>query len=254
VDLGGLVTTSDGPPHGMLAPMEAAAFALTVAALAVSLVTLGVAVGIYRAQRRMDEDWQNSDRTWKGGKDEQIATIYAIVAELQQRPSAAAAAKAEDDQITADPSPEPGDDGAAAPGQEHQPPDVDGYVEALRRRLPQGALDWGHLIWEKKVRPDGARGNFGWYVHDRSGLHRYLIHRGHGEPSIKEAIPPDYLHAWQETSACRPEDVRLSYQTAQGKGNHSWYVQTYDGREWRIAKGGRGKTKPTVIALDNTDG
>lgn len=58
------------------------------------------------------------------------------------------------------------------------------------------------------------------------------------------------IEAWEEkVPGATPEDIRIDYQTGAGRGSHAWYIETYDGRTWKLSKGGAGVSGVTVTEV-----
>ncbi len=119
-------------------------------------------------------------------------------------------------------------------------------VEKLRA---SGAkLDWSNLVWRKKMTNPPTRGNYGWFVYSDVAGERWFVHSGR-VITARRAVPQERLNAWSDHTRLRPEDIRIDYQVGTGRGSHSWYVETYGGRTWRLSKGGKGVHGVTVTEL-----
>lgn len=166
--------------------------------------------------------------------------------EVRDYATGVALAVAQNERVEADSDPEPGDENpdAIIP---NTPREAAKYKNDLR---DEGVdLDFDNLKWSKKVRCNGeSRGNLGWFVGDL-GDARYFIHRGRST-TIRPAIPKSLLTAWRQETDKEPCEIELDYQTGTGRGNHAWYIQTYDGTTWRVVRGGHGKKTPTVTRLN----
>lgn len=228
------------------------------------VATAFVAWLVYRLQRKTHDDWAASDDGWKSGLDEGVDALKGGVEDLKSaidearaevaaledlvRETAEQKAAEEKERIEADSAPEPGDDstGGVIP---NAPGRLKEYVQDLRNEgLP---LDYANLTWKKKVRCTGdRRGNLGWFVDD-GGDKRYFIHRGR-KTTVRPAIPRRLLEAWEDETGREPCEVELDYQTGVGRGNHAWFLRTYDGTTWRVTQGGQGRRTPTVTELTDS--
>lgn len=218
--------------------------------------TFALGVFIFFQQRNADEAWQTRDNTWKSDQNSAVENIRSAVSDLDRavQEVAEVVAGLDQERIEADPTEEPEpadgmDQGPTSMPTTSNPPDMSSYVDALRAHGVR--LDLDNLKWRKKVRYDGGRGNLGWFVEDESGDKRYFIHRGRGT-SVRQAIPRLLLEEWEAVTGRNPSEIELDYQTGVGRGNHAWFVRTFDGQTWRIAAGGYGKTRPTVTLLANS--
>lgn len=211
------------------------------------LATVGVALLVFRLQKKTHDEWNDSDKRWKTDLDAGVSELRGEVATLGEliRQLAEQKAAAQEERIVADSEPETGEDGRTTTPS--VPRRLDDYVRDLRSlNVP---LDLGNLTWKKKVRCDGdQRGNLGWFVDD-GGDNRYFIHRGR-TTTVRPAIPGPMLDAWRQETGRQPCEIELDYQTGAGRGNHSWFLRAYDGTTWRISSGGQGKKTPTVTVLE----
>lgn len=115
------------------------------------------------------------------------------------------------------------------------PANISDLIEMLKGA---GAdLDWSRLKWSRKVNSSGdARGNRGWFVTDESSgpRSRWFVHRGRHKIA-RVAIPLSALHEWMQNTLRPLTDIRFDYRSG-GSGRHAWFVETYDGRTWRISQ------------------
>lgn len=209
------------------------------------LATLLVAVLVYSRQSQDHTVWTRGDSTWKQTLDKAVKELGDAVSAVDEmvRGLAEKQADAENQQVEADSEPEPGG--------------IDGATRqrALREELTQSLRHRGvqihvsRLAWKKKTRCNGDhRGNLGWFVDD-GGDKRFFIHRGR-TTTVRTAIPRPLLEAWESHTGRTSCEIELDYQTGAGRGNHAWFVRTYDGGTWRITKGGQGKNEVTVVEIE----
>ena len=114
-------------------------------------------------------------------------------------------------------------------------------------------LDWSQLKWSRKVNSSGdARGNRGWFVTDESSgpRSRWFVHRGRHEIA-RVAIPLSALQAWMQNTSLPLTDIRFDYRSG-GSGRHAWFVETYDGRTWRVSQRQRAVDGWRVEELQDT--
>lgn len=179
----------------------------------------------------------------QNGASEKLSQVvnatHDTTREVQQ-----AIAELRDERIASDPV---GEDSADASPGVSAPEDPDALLRAVNARGAK--LTPNQVKWAKKERAGGGRGNLGWFVEstDPARTDRWFVHRGR-TVSARRAIPRDYLEAWEAAGHGDPKDIRLDFQVTQG-GNSAWYVETYDGRTWRISKGGAGKRAHTVTEV-----
>lgn len=150
-----------------------------------------------------------------------------------------------DDQQIVDDIADAAEDGDPEPNRAdgNRPANEDAYVRALRGR---GVTLSDNPRWMKKVRDGGdGRGNLGWFVDVGDGR-RYFIHHGR-KTMVRQAIPRELLDAWKKETGRDSTEIELDYQTGSGRGNHAWFIRTYDGNRWKIA---RGKGSIVVTQLD----
>ncbi|MEG9225502.1 hypothetical protein [Aeromicrobium sp. Sec7.5] len=128
-----------------------------------------------------------------------------------------------------------------------RPVKEEALVAELRARGAK--LDWAKLIWRKKTTRPPRRGNLGWFVYSESSGERWFVHSGRAI-SARRAVPMERIEAWEEkVPGATPEDIRIDYQTGAGRGSHAWYIETYDGRTWKLSKGGAGVSGVTVTEV-----
>lgn len=173
------------------------------------------------AVTRVDEAVQGIDRA--------VADVAEMLAER-------------DEQEIADDADDAGVEGAnLADG--NKPANEGVYLDALKRR---GVDPGDSYRWARKSRKEGeGRGNLGWFITLDDGR-RFFVHHGR-KTKVRQAIPKELLNEWKAKADREPTDIELDYQTGKGRGNHAWFIRTYDGERWRIA---RGKGSITVEKLD----
>ncbi|GMA38620.1 hypothetical protein [Mobilicoccus caccae] len=205
---------------------------LTWLGIASLLATLAIAFYVHRLQRKDSESWAEVDGEWKRESTAIFNELREVVRELAEQN-----AVAQEVRIEADSEPEPGQEppNSASPS---APAGLSEYVKGLRAENVQ--LNFDNLRWTKKIRCDGEqRGNLGWFVGD-DGENRYFIHRGRGL-TVRPSIPRSLLDAWLQDTGREPCEIELDYRTGVGPGNHAWFVRTYDGTTWRVARGEKGR-------------
>lgn len=201
-----------------------------------------IAYYVYRLQKKEGESRDERDGAWKGAIRQAVEDLGEIVRQVAEQLAAA-----EEERIVAEAATETADEGADTSVLD-RPRNVDDYLEALRSASV--SIDASKAVWKKKARSSGERrGNLGWFVEDGREK-RYFIHRGR-TTTVRPAIPRSMLEAWEKKTKRDPKEIELDYQTGAGRGNHAWFVRTYDGKTWRISRGGQGKIGPTVTELES---
>lgn len=127
------------------------------------------------------------------------------------------------------------------------PPNVGEYIEQLEAEGIN--LDWEAAKWRRKKRPEGAKGNLGYFVEpgDPNDNRRWFIHKGRGW-LVREAIPRDLLEIWEEKTGENPQQIAVDTRAGSGPGNHGWLVETYDGRGWKVHRGRVESVRPIQVA------
>lgn len=214
-------------------------FGLAVGAFGVLVSLVGIAIAWFIAVRQgkqSDDLREVVELTRTAMEDLQEIAIATAgsVRELAEVRAEKLERIIEEEEI-ADPTP-------SVVGDPDDPLNADELLMYLHR---SGADLEGHEVrWRRKRRSDGeARGNLGWFAESPKG-ERWFVRKGRGEPTVRRAVPRDLLAKWQAVTGLDPTAIRLDYRV--GGGNASWYVETYDGDTWRLSRGGRGKSEPTV--------
>ncbi|MEV8336986.1 hypothetical protein [Leucobacter sp. NPDC077196] len=211
----------------------------------ISAIGLAVTVAIAMVQSRQSRKLQSTVDTTQAiatRQDKQshqlgklLQQVHEVAEETREivRRGERAEAVAEAAEIEADSDPSDAYQG-------DQPDMAEALIELLNRH-EKAQLDPTQVTWERKTSETGdQRGNRGWFVspisEDRND--RWFVHRGVKE-KVRPAVPKDFLEAWTTTTGLSPRNIRLDYRTTENT-NAAWYVETYDGRTWKLSKGGRG--------------
>ncbi|MBC9927406.1 MULTISPECIES: hypothetical protein [unclassified Leucobacter] len=209
--------------------MDTPSFVLSISGIAVSAA--GVIIALVIAKRQTAES---------GVQQEVLIEVSDLT-----RENALVLGELRDRTIAADPSIEEGPD--AEPDAD-LPANAQPLIDELKARGAK--LDFERLKWRKKTTKPPTRGNYGWFVHSDADGERWFVHSGR-TTSARRAVPMERIEAWeQNTPGVSPTDIRLDYRIGSGKGSHAWYIETYDGRTFKLSKGGAGVSGVTVTQVD----
>lgn len=209
--------------------METSSFVLSIVGVVVSAV--GVLIALFIAKR---QDIQS------GVQKEVLDEVSGLT-----RENALVLGELRERTIASDPSIDEGPD--AEPDAEF-PANAPSLIAELQARGAR--LDFDRLTWRKKTVNPPRRGNYGWFVYSDTDGERWFVHSGR-TISARRAVPMERIEAWERnTDGVSPTDIRLDYRIGTGKGSHAWYIETYDGRTFKLSKGGAGVTGVTVTQID----
>lgn len=223
-------------------------FGLAVGAFGVmvSLAAIAIAVFIAVRQGKQSSDLQEIVTLTRAAVDDlqqiAVATEASVRVLAEDRAEALQSKIEREEQQEQEERESRSEPDPAVAGDPDKPSNAHELLTYLHRH--NADLEGDTVRWRRKRRSDGeARGNLGWFAEAPNG-ERWFVRKGRGEPTVRRAVPRDLLAAWQEATGLDPTSIRLDYRV--GGGNASWYVETYDGDTWRLSRGGRGKTEPTV--------
>jgi hypothetical protein len=206
------------------------------ASLVISIIGVAVsAVGVFialRIARRQDVQ--------SGVQREVLIEVSDLT-----RKNALVLGELRDQTIAADPHI---DEGPDAEQDADRPSNAQALIAELEAR---GAnLDFERLAWRKKTTNPPTRGNYGWFVYSDADGERWFVRSGR-TTSVRRAVPMERIEEWErKTPGVSPADIRLDYRVGNGKGSHAWFIETYDGRTFKLSKGGAGVHGVTVTQID----
>jgi len=210
-------------------PVDTASFVLSIVGVVVSAA--GVLIALFIAQRQ--------------GKQSGVQQQVLIEVSVLTRDNARVLVELRDRTIASDPSIDEGPD--AEPGAD-LPANIDSLIAELK--VHNAKLDFERLKWRKKTTIPPTRGNYGWFVYSDTDGERWFVHSGR-TTSARPAVPMERIEAWErKTLGFSPADIRLDYRIGTGKGSHAWFIETYDGRSFKLSKGGAGVSGVTVTQVD----
>lgn len=205
-----------------------------IAGIGASLVVTIVVAGLIYCWQKSEQDELSDTVDRIDGAVQGINRAVADVAEML--------ADREEQEIEEDLDDAVGEEPNRADGD--KPANEGVYLDALSKRGIKPGRDYR---WARKSRKEGdGRGNLGWFI-DLDDGRRYFVHHGR-RTKVRQAIPRDLLDEWKAKTGREPTEIELDYQTGKGRGNHAWFIRTYHGERWRIA---RGKGSITVEKLDD---
>lgn len=204
----------------------------TVLGTAAGFVSIFLAILIYRRQMTASTKATADAAQWNISHQKTINEIENVLA---------AQYKNNDDPVYPDPL-----DARLRPKAE------DEFKHALQEAGAK--LDMDNLLWRQKTAADGRPGNLGWFVETPSPKYtqRWFVRRAKNL-TVRPAVPRDYLEAWESETGLDPTDIEVDYRENQGRGNHPWFVSTYDGDVWRLSKGGRGNDGVSVTKIQSAE-